>query len=89
MTASPATDSDGSRLSRIVRLEPSLVNGAIAAIITLAIAFGLPISVEQKAAILGVAAPLLALAQAFATREKVTPVAKPRKEDDASDDTNA
>lgn len=52
----------------------SLVISAIAAIITLVVAFGIDISTEQKAAIMGVVASVSALVVAVWTRGKVTPV---------------
>lgn len=66
-----------------MKLEPALVSGAVAAIVTLVVAFGVPLTVEQKAAILGVIAPVIALVQAVATRQVVVPTAKVDREVEA------
>ena len=52
-----------------IKDEPALVAGAVQAIIALAVAFGLDLSGDQIAAILGVTAAILA----FVVRRKVVP----------------
>ena len=54
----------------ILNREPALILGALQAVIALAIGFGLDLSVEQVALILGAVAALFAVV----TRSKVTPV---------------
>ena len=60
----------------ILKVEPALVTGAVSAILVLVMAFGLPISEDQKAAVLGSIVPVLVLVQALVTRGQVTPNAK-------------
>ena len=60
----------------ILKVEPALVTGAVSAILVLVTAFGLPISEDQKAAVLGSIVPVLVLVQALVTRGQVTPNAK-------------
>ena len=60
----------------ILKVEPALVTGAVSAILVLVTAFGLPLSEDQKAAILGSIVPVLVLVQALVTRGQVTPNAK-------------
>ena len=60
----------------ILKAEPALVTGAVSAILVLVTAFGLPLSEDQKAAILGSIVPVLVLVQALVTRGQVTPNAK-------------
>ncbi len=60
----------------MINNEPAVLAGIVGAILTAAIAFGLPITIEQKEAILGIVAPLYALVSAFWVRSKVTPTTK-------------
>lgn len=60
----------------ILKIEPALVTGAVSAILVLVTAFGLPLSEDQKAAVLGSVVPVLVLVQALVTRGQVTPNAK-------------
>ena len=60
----------------ILKVEPALVTGAVSAILVLVTAFGLPLSEDQKAAVLGSIVPVLVLVQALVTRGQVTPNAK-------------
>ena len=60
----------------ILKVEPALVTGAVSAILVLVTAFGLPLSEDQKAAVLGSVVPVLVLVQALVTRGQVTPNAK-------------
>ena len=60
----------------ILKVEPALVTGAVSAILVLVTAFGLPLTEDQKAAILGSIVPVLVLVQALVTRGQVTPNAK-------------
>lgn len=59
----------------IIKREPALVSGLIAAIIALVTAFGMHLSEEQVGGIMAVVAALLA----FITRSQVTPVAMLRQ----------
>ena len=60
----------------ILKVEPALVTGAVSAVLVLVTAFGLPLSEDQKAAVLGTIVPVLVLVQALVTRAQVVPVAK-------------
>lgn len=64
----------------VTEREPAAILGTItagvAAVITLAVAFGLDLTDEQTAAILGVVAVVAPLVAAFLTRPRVTPNAK-------------
>ena len=60
----------------ILKVEPALVTGAVSAILVLVAAFGLPLTEDQKAAVLGSIVPVLVLVQALVTRGQVTPNAK-------------
>ena len=60
----------------ILKVEPALGTGAVSAILVLVTAFGLPLSEDQKAAVLGSIVPVLVLVQALVTRGQVTPNAK-------------
>ena len=60
----------------ILKIEPALVTGAVSAVLVLVTAFGLPLSEDQKAAILGSIVPVLVLVQALVTRGQVTPNSK-------------
>lgn len=53
--------------------EPALIVGATQAVIAMLVAFGLHLTVDQIAAIMG----LVAVIGAFVTRYHVTPVSKP------------
>ena len=63
----------------ILKVEPALVTGAVSAILVLVAAFGLPLTEDQKAAVLGSIVPVLVLVQALVTRGQVTPNAKVEK----------
>lgn len=58
----------------LIRREPARVAGIIQAVLALAVAFGLDLSVEQQAAILSLSAAALGLAEGV--RSQVTPVRK-------------
>ena len=60
----------------ILKVEPALVAGAVSAILVLVTAFGLPLTEDQTAAVLGSIVPVLVLVQALVTRAQVTPNAK-------------
>ena len=60
----------------ILKVEPALVTGAVSAILVLVTAFGLPLTEDQKAAVLGSIVPVLVLVQALVTRGQVTPNTK-------------
>ena len=70
----------------ILKVEPALVTGAVSAILVLVTAFGLPLSEDQKAAVLGSIVPVLVLVQALVTRGQVTPNAKVAAKVDAKVD---
>ncbi len=53
--------------------EPALWIGAVDAILVLLVTFGVPISTDQKTAIDGVLAAVLAIVAAIATRSQVSP----------------
>lgn len=54
-----------------MKTEPALILGGIQAVIVLAVSFGLPITEDQKAAILALSAVILSIV----TRQLVTPKA--------------
>jgi len=49
------------------------IQAAVAAVLTLLVSFGVPLTQDQQVAILGVAATLLPVLFAFWTRSKVSP----------------
>lgn len=55
--------------------EPALIMGAIEALIVLAIAFGAPVTADQKTAIVTAASALVMVIGSLVVREHVTPVA--------------
>lgn len=57
-----------------IRREPAAIVGVIVAVVALVIAFGIPISADQKAAIVGVVTAVLSLLGAGVTRSQVTPL---------------
>jgi uncharacterized membrane protein len=57
--------------------EPALWVGLVEAIIVLLVAFGVPISADQKAAVIGLVSAVLAVVGAIVTRSQVTPTAQP------------
>lgn len=69
---------------RLLDAEPSRIAGLVTAVLVLLIAFGAPISVEQKASILGVVAALLAVVQGEVTRNAVYSPATVADLDDAA-----
>jgi len=56
--------------------EPALIAGGVGALLTVLVAFGVPITADQKVAIIGAVGPLYALGAAFLIRRAVTPNAK-------------
>lgn len=76
-------------LARLWHTEPALIRGFIAAAIALAVSFGVPITVEQKAQVLGFVAALLMLGQAWSTRQSVYSPATVDDIDDEADDAIA
>lgn len=54
--------------------EPALIMGLVTAAIDLVVAFGLPLAVDQRTAIVGVVSAVLALIGAFVVRQSVTPI---------------
>lgn len=62
-----------------IRREPARVAGLIQAVMALAVAFGLDLSTEQQAVILGLSAAALGFAEGV--RSRVTPVARKPKDD--------
>lgn len=63
-------------LTTIAANEPALITGFVTAVLAALIAFGVPITPEQKVALAGLAVPVVAIVGAFITRATVTPVAK-------------
>lgn len=61
-----------------IRREPAAVVGLVVAGLALVVAFGIPISTDQKAAIVGVVTAILSILGAGVTRSQVTPTAKLR-----------
>ena len=57
-------------------MEPALWVGLTEAVIVLLVAFGVPISADQKAAVIGLVSAVLAIVGALVTRSQVTPTAK-------------
>lgn len=55
--------------------EPAVWMGLIEAAIVLAVAFGVPLTLEQKSAIIGFVSAFLAIAGSVVVRANVTPVA--------------
>lgn len=53
--------------------EPSVVTGFVAAVLALLVAYGVTVTDAQNAAIMGIAAAIIALVQAFVTRSQVIP----------------
>lgn len=58
--------------------EPALWTGIVQAALVLAVAFGAPLTTDQRDAILGVTAAALALVGAVVVRAHVTPSGTPR-----------
>lgn len=56
--------------------EPALLTGLVGAILTLVVSFGIPITTDQRAAIMAAFAALVMLVQAVIVRYHVTPTAK-------------
>lgn len=69
----------------LLKVEPALVTGAVSAILVLVTAFGLPLTEDQKAAVLGSIVPVLVLLQALITRAQVTPNVKVPSVEDATE----
>ena len=60
-------------MTNILSKEPALITGLVAAIITLLVAYGVNITDGQTTAIMGAIGAVIALAQAFVTRQQVVP----------------
>jgi len=56
--------------------EPAVWMGLIEAVLILAVSFGVPITTEQKTAIIGVSSAVIAVIGSFVVRSQVTPTAK-------------
>ncbi len=63
-----------SNLLDLWKSEPALVVGFVTAVLDLGIAFGLPVTPDQKIAIVGVVSAALAMLGATFVRGEVTPV---------------
>ena len=63
-------------LINLVRTEPAAITGLVVAVITLVVAFGVPIDDSQRSAIVGVVGAVLAILGAGVVRSQVTPLAK-------------
>lgn len=59
-----------------IKNEPALLTGAVTAAIALAVAFGAPISGDQKEAVVGVVVAVVALLGGAVTRQSVSPTRK-------------
>lgn len=59
-----------------IKNEPAAITGAVVAAITLAVAFGVPISSDQRSAIVGIVGAVLSLLGAGVVRSQVTPTRK-------------
>ena len=68
------------RTTELFRYEPvvitNVITGLVTAFIVLFIAFGVPITEEQKAAILTLVSGLALVIATYVARDKVTPMAK-------------
>ena len=60
----------------LIRSEPAVITGLVVAVITLVVAFGIPISDDQRSAIVGLVGAVLAILGAGVVRSQVTPLAK-------------
>ena len=65
------------RLADAVRAEPAIAVGLAAAVIGAAVAFGLPVTDDQRDSLLAVVAILAPILAGATIRGKVTPVDKP------------
>lgn len=61
---------------RILSTEPAMLRGFIAALVMLLTAYGVSVSPDQSAATVAFAGVLLAMVQAWSTRQSVVPVDK-------------
>jgi hypothetical protein len=57
--------------------EPALIVGVVEAVLVLLVAFGVPLTTEQRVAVLGVTSAVLAVAGSLLIRSQVSPVNKP------------
>ena len=64
------------------QMEPAIWIGLAEAVIILLVAFGVPISNEQKVAVIGVLTAVLVVVGSIVTRFFVTPTAKLKKEEE-------
>ena len=62
-----------SGIGGLITDEPALITGLVSAILILAVAFGVPVSDDQRSAILGLFGAGTALAGALIIRRAVTP----------------
>ncbi len=60
----------------IIRDEPVLISGLVAALLTLVAAFGVPLANDQRESILAFVAAALAVAGAVVARSQVMPVTR-------------
>ena len=56
--------------------EPALIAGVVGAVLTALVAFGVPITAEQRVAVLGLVGPAYALGAALWIRWKSVPTSK-------------
>src|SRR5699024_10895655 len=56
-----------------IKNEPVILTDVVTAVVALAVAFGVPVSADQKAAIIGVVVAVVALAGGAVARKQVTP----------------
>ena len=62
-------------------LTPAAISSGVAAVVALLVAFGLELSADQTAAIMGVVAVVAPLVVAAVGRSRVTPINDPRDDD--------
>ena len=63
----------------LIRSEPAVITGLVVAVITLVVAFGIPISDDQRSAIVGLVGAVLAILGGGVVRSQVTPTNKAAK----------
>ena len=65
----------------VIRTQPALITAVVTAVLVLVTAFGVPISEDQHAAVVGVTGAVLALLAGVTTRALVTPTVAPKAND--------
>lgn len=62
----------------LIKNNPALITSTVAAALVLLVAFGVPVSEDQKDAVIGITGAVLALLAGVTTRALVTPLSRPR-----------